>query len=625
MRCWLSMLGAITALALATPSAGAQAPLPATEALSTNVQSLVNNNMLGGPWLPNAAASGWHGARSDAFWFQAEATQGTYDWSAFDRVKAAMDAAGIRWMPILHGSPDWARDGGNRLEPPAERAYPDYARFAGAFAARYGPGGPMAGAWPVEDVEIGNEMNVLWKRGAESYAELYAQARGAIKAANGNVRVLVGAVLYDSTPPTDADWIRSFFTALAGRGADAIALHPYAPTAIGILANLRRMQQGLVDAGQGSLPIYVNEFGYPAALDGATPKSHAAQGATTDEARAGTTTLITDVLLASDCNVRNIGYFDLVNQEVRKADSDYLASETWKGLLRRADGSLTVAGAAFREAAGRWAADPRPGTVHACGGTAGAGTQPLGLDLKIERPSAACLRPTVTYRGFPVEEATVTVRAPDGKSSPLLTDASGRLPSDFCVQAGVDYTLQAQVVYAPAAVPVVAESSAYTCPAGTTAACTLAVAGGPSSGGGIGSGGGASTVSAQAACLLSGLKAYGSTRLSTVLKKGLRLRSSSCKNAGVAAGKRVLRVTATVDRRVARTLHLTRKLAKLPVKVASARKTVATSSAITVTLRFANSARTKLRHAKKLTLRLAISVTEGKSSRTLVRHVVLRR
>jgi hypothetical protein len=619
-----AVLGSLAMLVLAvagTVPAGAQAPLPANEALSSNVQSLVNNDMLSGPWLPNAAASGWRGARSDAFWFQVEPTRGTYDWSKLDQIKTAMDAAGIRWMPIIHGSPDWARDGGDQLQPPAERAYSDYARFAGAFIARYGPGGPLQGNWPVEDVELGNEMNVLWQRGAASYAELYAQARGAIKAVNGNVRVLVGAVLYDSTPPTDADWIRSFFTALNGRGADAIALHPYAPTAIGILANLRRMQQGLADAGQGSLPIYANEVGYPAALDGATPKTKAAEGPTTDEARAATTTLVTDTLLSSDCNVRNIGYFDLVNQELRKADSDYLASETWKGLERRADGSLTVTGAAFRDAAARWAAGPRPGTVHACGNVAGAGTKPLDLGLSIERPSATCLRPTVTYRGFPLEEATVIVHAPGGKASLLLTNAAGQLPADFCVEAGVAYILEAQVVYAPAAVPVVAQSPKYLCPAGSTAACTVTTETEVQPIDALKPG----ELSGPAACLLTRFKSYGTRRLSTVLKKGLKLRAPSCKSAGVAAGKRGVKVVATVDRKLARKLKFTRKLAKRPVTVASVRRTITTASALTITVRFTKAARTRLRHVKRITLRVAITVTEGKASRTIVRHVVLHR
>jgi hypothetical protein len=630
---------AVAALLAGAGRAGAQEPLPASEALSANVQAFINNNWDPAKYLTVMRDAGWSGARGDAFWQRVQPADGPIDWSSFDALKARYEAGGVRWQPILEGSPGWARNTtGNSLALPSADHVADFAAFAKAFAARYGPGGPMAGALPVTDIELYNEENA---RGAGAYtpdpgtyASLYQAARAAIHEAQPGIRVIVGAILYDSQPatagdptPTDAEYIKGIFAALGRSGADAIALHPYAPTAIGVAANLRRMHQGLAEAGQPGLPIYVNELGYPAALDGATPKLHAAEGATTDEARAGTLTLLTDALLASDCNIRNIAYFDLVNQENNRADTDYLSSETWKGLERLGDASLTLTGAAFRDAGVRWRAAPSPGAVRLCGPDA-APSSPLALDLRVERPTAGCLRPTVTYRGFPVEEATVVVRKPDGKQSSLLTDATGRLARDFCPDDPVTYTVQAEVGYAPLGVPRLAASSALSCRVGTTAACVPAAGGGLPGGGGSAGGGGSGTVPVAAVCLPTSFGVVGSTRLATVLRRGLRLRALGCRT--TPGGTRPsavarLRVTARVARAQARRLGLARARRGGAVTVGSAVRQLAGGRTVTVLVRFTRRARSRLIRAKRLRILLAVAATQGSRRRSATLAVTLRR
>jgi hypothetical protein len=622
-------------LAVGAGRAVAAAPLGADEALSANTQSFVNNGWSANPYLAVMRNAGWAGARSDAFWFQVEATKGSFDWTALDAIKARYDLGGVRWQPILEGSPPWARNGtGGSLSVPTPDHLADFAAFAAAFASRYGPGGPMAGTLPVTDIELYNEENA---RGAgaftdaASYAAVYRAGRAAIKAVQPELRVVVGAILYDSQPataadptPTDAEYIQQLFAGLAGSGADAIALHPYAPTVIGLMANLLRMHRGLLQAGQGGLPIYVNELGYPAALDGAAPKQHAAEGPTTDEARAGTVTFATDALLASDCNVRNVAYFDLVGQESNRADTDYLSSETWKGLERR-DGSLTVTGNAFAAAGARWRAAPQQGTLGLCGATAGT---PLGLGLQVEQPSSLCLRPAVTYRGFPLEEASVVIAKPDGRSSTLLTDANGRLPADFCVDDPVTFTVHAEVSYAPAGVPRLAQSTVYSCRMGAGAGCSVATAApdGGSAGGGGDGGSRSPRLSAGGRCLLSALRVTGSRRWSRVLSKGLRLRAASCRRASRGdRRRRQLRVTVTAARTTARRVGLVKRLPKRAVTVASGRRSVTGLPTLHMTARFTRKARRQLRRAGRVRLTVAVRVSEGRIHTTRKRTVTIRR
>jgi hypothetical protein len=650
MRGGVVVVAALLCAALLCPAgvASAQAPLPPDQALSANVQTFVNYfvaNKLdtSASYLSTMAASGWTGARGDAFWYRVEPTVADVTkpdkWKYFDELKAKYDAGGVRWQPILEGSPNWARDEanpGHSLQLPSENHYPDFARFAAEFAARYGPGGAQAGAFPVQDIEIYNEENAPGA-GAHSdpavYARLYQQARAAIHAVQPSIRVVVGAILYDSDAPTDADYIKSIFATLGGTGADAIGLHPYSQTAVGVVRNIRRMKDGLVAAGQADLPIYVNELGYPAALDGTPPMQHAIQGATTDEARAGTVTLLTDALLASDCNVRDIAYFDLVNQENNVGQPyDYLSSETWKGLERRNGAALTLTGQAYRDAGARWRTNPVQGAVHVCGPTAGPQTKPLPLELKVDRPSPLCLRPTITYRGFPLEDASFEIRKISLKTgSSRLTDATGHLGGDFCVDEATTYFVQAEAVFPFYDVPAFAQSLAYTCNLATTSSCAVVAGSGP---GGANNGQGnnpngeptASGLSVGGDCLLRSFKVVGSTKLKTVLKRGLKLKASGClRVARTDVTPRKVKVTVTLNRRTAKTLGFARKLPKKATSIAAGSKSTKGTKDLTVTVKFSKKARALLVNARRVKLGLAVSVTEGKLKRSAKRSVTLTR
>jgi hypothetical protein len=652
----------VTALAVVLGGAGvAHAdPLPPSEALSANVQSFTNNALPVSPFLTTMAANGWAGARGDAFWYRVEPTAASVTdpnkWAPFDALKAKYDAGGVRWQPILETSPGWARNttGGNVFALPTADHFADFARFAAEFAARYGPGGPMAGALPVTDIEIYNEENApgagAYTADPATFGKLYEAARNAITAVAPRVRVIVGAVLYDSITsdgtPTDAQYISGILSQVSA--ADGIGLHPYAPTTIGVMANIRRMVTG-IPARLAGLPVYVNEIGYPAALDGATPSVHAAQGPTTDVARAATTTLETDALLASDCGVRNIAYFDLVNQEVNRADTDYLSSETWKGLERRSDAALTITGQAYRDAGARWRGSPVYGTLHICGAEPATPTIPLPLQLTVDHPSARCLRPTVSYLGFPLEEATVVVRKNGaGSGSSVLTDANGHLSTDFCVDDPTTYTVQAEVSYQPIGLPRFALSVAYSCRTNTTAACTVIAGSGPPPRPGLPPATGTtgtgttttttptttttsgSSLSTAGACLLKSFTVTGSRKLATVLRKGLKLRAQGCRPTAAAADTRTRRlsISATVARSKARSLHLTKHTPKRPFRIASAtRKVTGTRelSSITVTIKFTSKVRKALRHAKRVGVTLTIAVTEGTTQRTITRTVALKR
>ena len=211
-------------------------------------------------------------ARIDAFWEAAEplAPSGTvhrYDWRFDDTIADALARHGLRWLPIIDYTAPWAESiVGQDHSPPRSDA--DYAAYAAAFVARYGPGGsfwrtrsPLSGE-PVDTIEIWNEPDnpEFWSPSPDpsAFANLYLSARDAIKTANPAVRVLVGGLTH---PEAFLPRMVSARPDLVGH-VDGVAIHPYGSTPASVLARVRGARSTLASLGMGSVPLYVTEFGW---------------------------------------------------------------------------------------------------------------------------------------------------------------------------------------------------------------------------------------------------------------------------------------------------------------------------------------------------------------------------
>src|SRR4051812_6879800 len=172
-----AMLFSVVALAVLAPCAVAWADPDPQEGIGLNVQDLLRNDGR----FPDAtiradlaamAADGLRSGRSEARWSDVESASPTasgehrYDWSATDQTAAYLAAAGVRWLPVLHGAPPWASiDPQSWVAAPTPAHDADFAAFAGAFAQRYAAGGtfwaahPELPALPVRALEIFNEEN----------------------------------------------------------------------------------------------------------------------------------------------------------------------------------------------------------------------------------------------------------------------------------------------------------------------------------------------------------------------------------------------------------------------------------------------------------------------------------
>jgi hypothetical protein len=352
-----------SAAAPVTPGPPGHAP-PAGQAFGVNVNLLFNGGTYSQSQIASqlraVRATGATVARSDAFWESAEPAAPVdgvhhYDWQFGDEVAGSLAAAGLRWMPILDYTAPWAQSiAAQDHSPPSSPT--DYAAYAAAFAARYGPGGsfwrsrPGLTPEPVQTFEIWNEPDnaQFWMPApnAAQYAELYEQARGAIVAVDPSGRVLVGGL---TSPSTFLPSMLAARPELRGH-IDGIAIHPYGDPLV-LLSKLRSARATITSLGLGPVPLYVTEFGW-------TTQPRGTVDYAPESARPGYLLATLGALGHLDCGVAGALLYTWVSPE-----SDPNNGQDWYG-INNPDGATTPDVAAFT-AGLKAAAAPRP-TIRLC-------------------------------------------------------------------------------------------------------------------------------------------------------------------------------------------------------------------------------------------------------------------
>jgi hypothetical protein len=292
------------------------------------------------------AASGLDLVRGDAVWDVAEpeppsAGRHSYRWERFDREVSAYARHGLRWLPIIDYSTAWSGEiVGDVFSAPAR--VEAYAAYAGALARRYGEGGgfwrehPQLPQLPITRVEIWNEPNaeLFWHpthRAAERYAELYLAAHAAIQQAVPSARVVVGGLALGNHGVLDEH--KFIQTMVAHRpelvhAVDAIAFHPYAPKADGVITRIREFRWTLERLGLGDVPLEITEVGWT------TTK-------TSEADRAVALRQLAEQLPRSDCNIASLSPHAWLTQEQDPANPEH-----WFGIYN-SDATPKLSGAAY--------------------------------------------------------------------------------------------------------------------------------------------------------------------------------------------------------------------------------------------------------------------------------------
>jgi hypothetical protein len=356
---------AACALAAAALVASPAAAAPAE--LGVNVNRVFNDAFDGDRWNLHLGAvreSGIRMARTDAFWQAVEPDppdsegEHTYDFTYLDFVAIALANHELRWQPILDYSALWASSvPGDDHAPP--RDPDDYARYAAAFAKRYGRGGTLWEQYdpkseePVTTYEIWNEPNLhhFWQPepDPEAYMELYAKARDAIKAVDPDALVLVGGLV----PGTGFE--RALYATRPDAAAivDGVAFHPYASTPAGVIREVRNLRATLEELGDPDAPIHLTELGWVTNPPDAW--IHAP-----DEQRAQYLSEAVRALAWSDCGVDTVIPYTWTTPE-----SDASDIEDWYGMFHP-DGTHSATSRAYAELVAERASGADPDTQRIC-------------------------------------------------------------------------------------------------------------------------------------------------------------------------------------------------------------------------------------------------------------------
>lgn len=247
-------------------------------------------------------ADTWRGSFG---WDDYEPTHGQYDFAWLHQFADTAARYGIKLRPYLGYTPAWAANGGSGDEqawndPP--RSLDDWGAFVRRIATE------LQRHPNVLSYEIYNEENTrLWWDGtAEQYAAVLARAAAEVQAADPQVDVLMGGLVWP-----DAGWAETACAAdQVGQRIAAIPVHSYAETWTPDSVTVERWlgrgyrEQFLpaVRAHCSSRPVWLNEVGY-ATANGKTERDQASWWA-----RAIAT-------FAADSAVEQIGIYQLHDQQ----------------------------------------------------------------------------------------------------------------------------------------------------------------------------------------------------------------------------------------------------------------------------------------------------------------------
>jgi hypothetical protein len=395
------LVATLAAPLAATLHASAFAPRVPAGSLGINGQFLMNQ----GSGAPTAAQQnaqldevqslGIGLMRMDAEWQWVEQTAPnaltgahSYYWGGLDRAVTEMAQHNIRWAPIVDYGTKWASATNDEFSPPKDDVA--WSQYAGALARRYGPGGdfwaanPTLPSLPVQTWEIWNEQNWgFWNsyprcethtvgadQGPARYADMFMDARAAIRAVDPAARLMIGGLVgitapVPSTPPlTDsACTVQEFLAGMkAHRGdlaVDVIAVHIYdGHGATAVLNQLAAVRHAINALGwPATLPIDLNENGWPVGGNGF---------GMTDAQRGDLLSTVADQSLRSNCNVT--GY---VPHTWLTAEQDPANPEHWFGVGNPAapaspHGSALTYGAMVQTLQGTGSTAPDPSTVTLC-------------------------------------------------------------------------------------------------------------------------------------------------------------------------------------------------------------------------------------------------------------------
>jgi len=225
--------------------------------------------------------SGAKTVRWTMFWQRIERSPGQFDWSAADNVVGELASRGIRFVPVLFGTPSWVANSGNTPPVDSKEARDAWKRFLREALKRYGPSGsywaiqyradhPGKAALPVTTWQIWNEPNLKshfsQRRSPERYARLLKISHSAISGEDPGAQVMFGGMPGYSRDMNAWRFLSRVYRQDGVRRAfDVAALHPYARNVSQMVGEVKRLRRVMRKNGDGRKPLWITEVGWGSA------------------------------------------------------------------------------------------------------------------------------------------------------------------------------------------------------------------------------------------------------------------------------------------------------------------------------------------------------------------------
>jgi hypothetical protein len=217
------------------------------------------------------ASSGVESVRTVFSWARAQPDQGVTSFAHTDPIVARAAAHNQRLLPVVQGTPDWARRYPDEGSSPPARVE-DYASYLTALVDRYGPDGtfwsenPELPRRPVRAWQLWNEphLDSYWLTPdgpwAPGYAELLKAGNAAIDAADPGAKVVTAAF-------ADYAWrhLRKLYGQRTRRSFDVAAINFFSARPRNVLKALRYVRRTMRANRDRRKQVWLTEVTWPAA------------------------------------------------------------------------------------------------------------------------------------------------------------------------------------------------------------------------------------------------------------------------------------------------------------------------------------------------------------------------
>ena len=212
--------------------------------------------------------------RFTMLWSVVEFQKGARNWGPMDEEVRGAAQNGMTPLPVLLGSPRFAAPR-YQYPPRSASALGSYSAFVRDAAARYGRNGsfwkenPNVPYRPISSWQVWNEPNfpAYWygRPNARQYVSLVKRTRSALRSADRKAKVMLAGL------PTSRNrgavsaprFLRSIYRVRgASRAFDAVAVHPYAGKATGVLRFVAGVRKVMNRAKDRRTSIHVTELGW---------------------------------------------------------------------------------------------------------------------------------------------------------------------------------------------------------------------------------------------------------------------------------------------------------------------------------------------------------------------------